>query len=52
MIDKSLAARTFQIHKLKATLIEEDVREIHSYLKNIMDEKQCKGYYINAVGIE
>jgi arylsulfatase A-like enzyme len=49
MIDKLLAARTFQLHKYKAVSIKSEVEEIHSYLKSITSEKQWKGYDINAV---
>jgi arylsulfatase A-like enzyme len=49
MIDKLLAARTFQLHKYEADQIENEVREIHSYLKTITNENQWKGYDINTV---
>ena len=49
MIDKLLAARTFQIHNYKADKIKNEVRKIHLYLKTITNEKQWKGYDINTV---
>ena len=49
MIDVLVAARIFELHAEKANSIADEVKGIQQYLTEITEERQWKGYDINAL---